>query len=208
MLLREEHTKLFQLGLNNRDQSIQVMLAPSVFFSRDLRGVIRTREGRELPSELAEVVVGVEVAPSVPVPRLHEAEKGVRRAGLGQAVAESVERRLESVSVGLEFSGPGSAFSLLHFRAGGKSFGPVDRDPERNGFDERSLQETGCRANISFSQRYAVGVRQVTDHLMHGHFAPAGSVGGRESGDAVGDFLAIGLICKCFHGRDGAVVGI
>lgn len=106
-------------------------------------GVIRTREGRELPSELAEMVVGVELAPAVPVIGLHKTEYGVLRAGLGQTVAEAAERGLEGVFVGFEFGGPGSAFALLNFRAGGESLGPVDRNPERNPFDKRSLQKAG-----------------------------------------------------------------
>lgn len=134
----------------------------------------------ELAVELAEVVVGVEVAPAEPVAGGHSAEVRVRRAGIRWICAEFVEGGEEGGVVLGEVDGGLAVLVLSNFGWGGKAVGPRAGDAEGGEFEDGTWEGQLAWGEGFAAEGAVESLRHVTDHLMDGHGSPEGAVGGRE----------------------------
>src|ERR1035441_8886035 len=141
----------------------------------------------ESTPELAEVVVGVEVAPAHPLGGGHSAEDGVRRPGAG-ALGELVQFGEQGGAVGGEVGGPGASDLLVDLwrrgHAGGPLAGEVEGEAFVNGYRD-GPGFYGCGGALA--ERAAEGVGEVADRLVGAHRAPQTGVCGAEESDAVAD---------------------
>jgi len=145
--------------------------------------------GRDtLAAELAEMMVGVEVAPAHPVILRHRAEHGV-----GDPGAFGVDKPVEPVEQSGEIRGEAGRRSapdeLVDLRRGGHARRPFPGKAQGYPLEDRSRErqrfEWSC---CPFEQGTGERVGEMTDHLLDAHGAPPTGIGGAEEFDAVADF--------------------
>jgi hypothetical protein len=144
-------------------------------------------------------MIGVQISPPHPVLGRHFPEYRVRRTGLGQGIAEPVQRGEQRSNILAEIYRRRTAFALFHLRTGGHPLGPRQRHPQSGPLHQRSLPEACRRAGIPLSQSTLVGVIQMAHHLMRGHRAPARRIVGRKRRQSKGYILPIGDVAQSFH---------
>src|ERR1035441_8476539 len=134
----------------------------------------------ESTPELAEVVVGVEVAPAHPLGGGHSAEDGVRRPGAGCA-GELVEFGEQGGAVGGEVGGRCASDLLVDLWRRGHAGGPLAGEVEGEPLVDRYGDGPGFYGSGgALTERAAEGVGEVADRLVGAHRGPPTGVCGGE----------------------------
>lgn len=127
-----------------------------------------------LASKLPQMMVCVQIAPAHPVFRRHLAEEGVRGAGLGQIRTEFVQGCLQRRAVLLKLRRACATLVLSDLRRGGNAWTPLHGGAECDPFEPRrgQWQWRPQFGNNAPTERDEVGVVEMAQHLVWGHFAP------------------------------------
>jgi len=135
-------------------------------------------------------MIGVQVAPSHPLPLGHFEERRMRlEFEFSWLPGEPLNQRQESLPVGLEISGPSATELLVNLRPGWEPGGPICGYVKCAPFDQPAPAKMGIDRNRLLAHRGQEGVVQVADSLARIHPAPAGLKIGTQQGDALHNLL-------------------
>src|SRR5215469_16116489 len=154
--------------------------------------VVKSKSGAKSGAELAEVVIGVEVAEAHPFLLGHGAEVGmIGPTKISRVPRETVEEVNQFRHIAVKVA-RGCAFALLvDLRQCLEALRPRDRHPQAAPLQESTRIGKAGRRYHDQSQVEFVSVAQVTDHLVRGHFSPATRTGGMNIVEARKDLIFV-----------------
>lgn len=131
-------------------------------------------EGKVSNAELAKMMVSMEIGKPHPIFLRHgtEVRMILRPDEIAWPPADAIEKFAQFALVFLEFHGCSSANLLIQFRSGRESMRPVDRDPKGYPAKHRTGIRDGRGLYWLLADEHAIGVAEVTDHLVRRHLAP------------------------------------
>ena len=153
-----------------------------------------------LRAELAQVVIGMEIAEAHPFFVGEQAKVGMRASlGIRGLCGEASDRLEQVLHVGVELCRRSSANLLIQLGRGFESVGPGNGNPERGELEKSRRNALRHRGHDPLAKEHAIGIGQMTHHLMRGHLAPSSLAAGRDGLQSANDFFFVAQVSESFH---------